>query len=57
LDVKYFFAVCCVSPEIIPYHMMEWKKAKYTNFKVSVSMSDVIVLIAKRAELSLGMMY
>jgi hypothetical protein len=37
--------------------MMEWKWAKYNNFKVSVFMSDVIFLIAKHAELSLGMMY
>jgi hypothetical protein len=40
--------------KIIPYDIMEWKKAKQANFKVSVFMSDVIVLIAK---LSLGMMY
>jgi hypothetical protein len=43
--------------KIIPYDMMEWKKAKYTNFKVSVFMSEVIFLIAKHAELSFGMMY
>jgi hypothetical protein len=34
--------------------MMDWKQAKYTNFKVSVFISDVTVLIAKHAELSTG---
>jgi hypothetical protein len=46
-----------VPQKIIPYDVMEWKQAKYTNFKVSVFMSDVIVLIVKHAKQSLGMMY
>jgi hypothetical protein len=57
LDVKYFLLCVEFPQKIIPYDMMEWKYAKYTNFKVSLFMSDVIVLIAKHAELSLGMMY